>query len=230
MNVLVEACVDSVTSARQAEAAGARRLELCRNLEVGGTTPDFETLARVREHTRLPLHVLIRPRGGDFHYQRDEAATLLADIAAAASGGADGVVLGAVRPDGRVDSELTRRLVAAARPLNVTFHRAFDHVRDPLEALDSLLELGIERVLTAGHAGTAEAGIPVLQRLLLHARGRLTILAGGGIRAGNAARIVRETGVRELHLRYGEWFGQVVKNVNSEQSTVNGTSLPVRPL
>lgn len=198
--VLLEACVDSVASADQAARAGAGRLELCADLVEGGVTPSPGMLATVKERVALPVHVLIRPRGGDFLYDADEAAVMLADLAACRELGADGAVLGALTPSGTVDSELTRRLVEAARPLAVTFHRAFDLTRDAGEALEALIALGIDRVLTSGQAPTAEAGIPLLTRLVADAGDRITILAGGGIDAGNAARIIRATGVREIHV------------------------------
>ncbi|HEV8599112.1 MAG TPA: copper homeostasis protein CutC [Gemmatimonadales bacterium] len=201
MTVLVEACVDSLRSAREAAAGGAGRLELCQNLTEGGTTPSWGLLAEVREKVALPLHALIRPRGGDSLYSGDEIAVMLRDIAAARDLGADGLVLGALDAEGRVDSATLRRLLDVARPAAVTFHRAFDLGRDPAEALDALVALGIERVLTSGQAATAEAGIPRLAELVVRAAGRIEILAGGGIQASNAARIVRETGVREIHVR-----------------------------
>jgi copper homeostasis protein len=199
--VLVEACVDSVVSARHAAAAGAGRLELCANLVEGGVTPSLGMIARVRERVSIPLHVLIRPRGGDFLYDEDEVAVMLRDIADCRAMGVDGVVLGALSAGGAVDREITRRLIDAARPLAVTFHRAFDLAGDAGLALEELVSLGIERVLTSGQARTAEAGLLLLARLVAEAGARITILAGGGIDESNAARIVRETGVREIHVR-----------------------------
>lgn len=199
MTVLVEACVDSVASAGEAAAGGAARLELCQNLVAGGTTPSQGLLAGVRERVTLPLHVLIRPRDGDFLYTGDEIAAMLRDIAAVRRIGANGVVIGALDAGGRVDPGLTRQLLEAARPLAVTFHRAFDLTRDPAEALETLIGLGIERVLTSGQAATAEQGAPVIAALVAQARDRITVLAGGGIRASNAKRIVAVTGVREIH-------------------------------
>lgn len=200
-SVLVEACVDTVVSVGRALAGGAGRLELCDNLADGGTTPSPGMLAVVRERSPIPIHAMIRPRGGDFLYSGDEITVMLADIAAAERLRADGVVFGALTEDGQVDRELVARLIDAARPMTVVFHRAFDLTRDPLEALDALIELEVDRVLTSGHAPTAEEGIPVMRDLVRRAEGRLVILAGGGITEANAARIVRETGVREIHLR-----------------------------
>jgi copper homeostasis protein len=198
--VLIEACVDSVASARSAEAGGAGRLELCDNLLEGGTTPSLGMLETVRERVALPIHVLIRPRGGDFVYDGDEMAVMLRDITLARRAAVDGVVIGALEIDGRVDLDRTRRLVGAARPMAVTFHRAFDLTRDPVEALEAIVGLGIERVLTSGQAATAEAGIPVIKQAVAQAAGRIGVLAGGGIDETSAARVVRETGVREIHV------------------------------
>ena len=210
---LVEACVDTALDACEAGVGGAGRLELCGSLSAGGTTPAAGMVAEVRELVGLPLHVLIRPRGGDFLYDAAEFARMLRDIGEARQLGADGVGVGALARDGQVHFEGLRRLVDAARPLTVTFHRAFDSARDPAEALDVLVELGVDRVLTSGQAPTAEAGIPILAELVTESAGRVVVMAGGGIRANNARRVVEETGVREIHLRYGEWFGDVVAAV-----------------
>lgn len=199
--ILVEACVDSLASALAATTGGAERLELCGGLVEGGLTPSAGMVGMVRERVDAALHILIRPRGGDFLYDSDEVQVMLADIDLAMRLGADGVVIGALLPDGTVDAEITRRMIEAARPMSVTFHRAFDLTRDAAEALDALVELGVERVLSSGQAESAEAGIPVLQQLVIHSTGRIVVLAGGGITEGNAARIVKETGVAEIHVR-----------------------------
>jgi len=200
-SVLVEACVDSVAGALAAVAGGAGRLELCSGLFEGGLTPSAGLLAAVRERIAVPVHVLIRPRGGDFLYDAGEMAVMLHDIAEARRLGADGAVLGVLVGDGRVDAERTRVLVDAARPMSVTFHRAFDLTQDPALALDALIALGVERVLTSGQAENADVGIPVIAGLVERAAGRIAVLAGGGIYEDNASRIVRNTGVREIHVR-----------------------------
>ena len=199
--MLVEACVDSVTGALAAAAGGAGRLELCTGLVEGGLTPSTGLVAAVRERVAAPVHVLIRPRGGDFLYDADDITVMLRDIAGVKRLGVAGVVLGALTADGRVDAERTRVLVEAARPMAVTFHRAFDLARDPAEALDALMALGIERVLTSGQAASAEAGMSVIAAMVAQSVGRIAVMAGGGINQGNVARIVRETGVGEIHVR-----------------------------
>lgn len=176
-------------------------MELCAALGEGGTTPSLGTIAVARERLQIGLFVLIRPRGGDFRYTPEEYETMARDVTAAKAAGADGLVLGALTEDGQVDRAGMSRLLDAARPLPVTFHRAFDAARNLDEALEVLLGLGVQRVLTSGGEATAVAGIPTLTRLVRRAGAGLTILAGGGIDESNALRIVRETGVREIHLR-----------------------------
>ena len=201
LDIQIEACVDSVESATQAQAGGARRVELCAALSEGGTTPSLGTIALARERLRIDLFVLIRPRGGDFRYSSVEYETMARDVTAAKAAGADGLVLGALTERGEVDRDGVRRLLDAARPLPVTFHRAFDASRDLDEALDVLLGLGVHRVLTSGGEATALAGVPRLSGLVRLAGDRLTVMAGGGIDESNAVRIARETGVKEIHLR-----------------------------
>ena len=197
--VLFEACVESVAEAVAAERGGAARVELCIDLAVDGTTPPPEMVAEACRVVKIPVMVLVRPRGGDFRYSPSELSAMLDDIAQARSLGAAGVVVGALAVDGRIDREVVERLVKAAGPMSVTFHRAFDVVADRVEALETLVTLGVDRVLTSGGAPTAEAGVPELKRLVDRAAGRIGILAAGRIRAGNAAAIVRATGVREVH-------------------------------
>ena len=199
LDITIEACVESVESAVTAQAGGAHRVELCANLNIGGTTPLPETIARARQRLTIGLFVLIRPRGGDFCYTPEEYETMGREVLAAKSLGADGVVIGGLTVQGEVDRMGVRRLVEAAHPLPVTFHRAFDASRNLDEALDVIQGLGVQRILTSGGAPTAEEGIPVLKRLVARARG-VSILACGTIGA-NARTIIEETGVREIHLR-----------------------------
>lgn len=198
--VLVEAAVESVAAARQAVADGAGRLELCADLARDGTTPSAGLIRLVRARVEIPLHVLIRPRPGDFVYDRDEMAVMLADIAECRRAGVDAVVIGALTREGVVDRVLTAALVSAARPLTVTFHRAVDRTPDIAAALTTLVELGIERVLTSGGAPSAAAGIPVLARLQVAFGGAIGLLAGGQVRAENVASVVAGSGVREVHV------------------------------
>jgi copper homeostasis protein len=199
--VLVEACVDSVESALAAERGGARRLELCDNLADGGTTPSAGTIAAVKASVRIPVFVIVRPRGGGFVYSDAELDVMRRDIDATLALGADGVVLGALRSDARVDGPRIETLVASARGLPVTFHRAFDLVADQHEALDTLAAAGVSRVLTSGGASTAAEGADTIASLVKEAGTRLTVVAGGGIREENVAELVRRSGVREIHVR-----------------------------
>ena len=199
--VLLEACVDTVDSAVAAGRAGASRLELCSGLAEGGTTPSPGLVAEVRARATVPVFVMIRPRGGDFTFNDAEVSVMLRDIVALRAAGADGIVGGALRPDGTIDGTITRRLIEAAHPLPFTVHRAFDFTPDPGAALDSLMELGAARVLTSGGAATAAEGAAALASLVRQAAGRIVLLAGGGVRAANAAELVRRTGVHEVHAR-----------------------------
>lgn len=199
--LLIEACVDGLPSALAAEAGGAGRLELCSGLAEGGVTPSAGLIEMVRERVALPLFVLIRPRGGDFLYDADEFEVMRRDVATAGLLGADGVVLGVLQANGTIDAERTAVLVEAARPLDVTFHRAFDFTRDADEALDRLIALGVDRVLTGGQAARAVDGVATLARLVQRAAGRIGILAGGGIRPDNVKKVVQASGVTEVHLR-----------------------------
>ncbi|HET7632395.1 MAG TPA: copper homeostasis protein CutC [Gemmatimonadaceae bacterium] len=200
-DVIVEVCVDSIESALAAETGGAQRVELCANLYEGGTTPSPGLMALARERLSIPVHVLVRPRGGDFLYDETELQTLLGDIAFAKGVGVAGVVLGTLNPDGAVDDRSTRALIEAARPLSITFHRAFDLVRDPFEALDTLMALGVDRVLTSGGAPTALAGLETLAALAWRSEGRGSIIAAGGLTEHDVGRVIGEAGVHEVHVR-----------------------------
>ena len=201
MSVLVEACVDAIDSALEAERGGAGRLELCGELLQGGVTPSAGLIGAVWERVEIPVFVLIRPRAGDFLYNADEVDVMVRDIAAARAMDVDGVVIGALTRDGDVDIGTVHTLVEAAGRMKVTFHRAFDFARDREVALEALIELGVDRVLTSGGAATALEGAAALASLVRQANGRIAILAGGGINAGNVAAVVRESGVAEVHVR-----------------------------
>ena len=190
MPILIEAAVELLDAALAAVAGGANRLELCTDLAHGGTTPDLSLLP---VQLPIPVFVLVRPRAGDFVYTDAEHRAMREQIARAKSAGAHGIVTGDLSLD------RTRALIAAARPLPVTFHRAFDVFPDPSDALERLIDLGVERVLTSGGAPTAPEGAEQIRRLVAQAKGRIGILPGGGIDARNVARLVRETGVNEVH-------------------------------
>lgn len=196
---VLEIASNSVASALAAQAGGADRVELFDNLAEGGTTPSCGSIAVARERLRIPLFVLIRPRPGDFHYSALDAEIMLRDIAHCRQLGCDGVVVGALDADGGIDLPLCQALAQAAGPLQVTFHRAFDAARDPVEALEQIIRLGCQRVLTSGGQATAEAGMPVLADLVKQASGRIGVMAGAGVTPHNVARIAAVTGCQELH-------------------------------
>jgi copper homeostasis protein len=198
-STLVEIAVHTIDSALAAQAGGAHRVELFSNPLEGGVTPSEGLTMAVRKHVTVGFHVLIRPRGGDFCYSSAEFNVMLHDIAAAKRMGANGIVLGIVNSDGTVDVSRLRELLSAARPLPVTFHRAFDMCRDLPASLETLIECGVDRVLTSGGEATAEAGIPMLTDLVARAAKRIVIMAAGGIRAANVCEIVARTGVSEVH-------------------------------
>lgn len=200
--VLIEVCVDSVASAIAAERGGAARVELCSSLLEGGVTPSAGMIELVRAKTKasLGLQVIIRPRGGDFCYSDEEIEIMSRDIETAKDLNADGVVFGVLNEDGNVNSTRTRQLVDLARPLNVTFHRAFDMSADLFRALEDVCETGADRILTSGGEQTCLQGVDMLARLAEAARGRITLMAGGGIGHDNAAAIVERTGVNEIHV------------------------------
>ncbi len=198
MTRLVEICVESAAGAEAAWLGGTDRVELCHDRAVGGVTPSTEEVEAARRAVEVPLHVLIRPRAGDFFYQKAEIARMLGDIDAARRAGASGVVIGALDQVAAIDRQATGRLLDRARPLSVTFHKAFDATVDPFAALDVLIALGIDRVLTSGHAPTARAGLSTLARLVAHASGRITILAGGGLARDDLPGLSL-SGIDEIH-------------------------------
>lgn len=199
--ILVEAAVGTLEAALAAERVGPDRIELCVNLNQGGTTPSTGLTAAVIDGTRLPVFVLIRPRAGDFVYADDEIAQMKRDLDTATSIGIAGIVTGALTSDRRVDVEQTRALVKAAGGLPFTFHRAFDAAIDMPDALEQLIDLGVTRVLTSGGAPTALEGAEVIAALVNQARDRITVVAGGGIREHNVTDVIGRTGVREVHAR-----------------------------
>ena len=200
MKVLIEACVETLEAAVAAAEGGAHRIELCADLAVGGTSPGGDLLAACVAHLDIPVFVMVRPRSGDFCYSAAERTQMLEGIRRARDGGAQGIVTGALRPNGTVDESLTRALIDCAQPLPVTFHRAFDACDDVEETLEALIALGATRVLTAGGTRGAPDGAATIGKLVRIAAGRIGILAGGGINGDNVAALVRTSGVREVHL------------------------------
>ncbi|MBO8460946.1 MAG: copper homeostasis protein CutC [Bacteroidetes bacterium] len=195
----VEVCANSYQSCLAARQGGAGRVELCASMSEGGTTPSYGTICKARDIEGLRLHVLIRPRGSDFHYTSEEIDIMMKDISMCQSLGVDGVVFGVLRTDGQVDKETMKRLMDASKGMSVTFHRAFDHCRNPFQALDDIVELGCHRILTSGQQPSAIKGTNLLRQLVEAAAGRIQIMPGCGLNAGNIAQIAQATGAREFH-------------------------------
>lgn len=199
-HALIEVCVDSVASAIAAQRGGAQRIELCSDLLEGGVTPSIGLLQVVRSRVSIAVHPIIRPRPGDFCYSDEEFECMRRDIQSAKSEGANGVVLGILQPDGKVDIPPTRQLVELARPLSVTFHRAFDMSSDLFRALEDVCATGADRILTSGGEQTCLQGLSTVAGLVKSSRGRITIMAGGRIGIHDAATIIEQTGVNEIHV------------------------------
>ena len=197
--MICEICVDSVAGVRAAKAAGADRVELCADLLEGGVTPSRGLIRQARTIAGIGLCVMIRPRGGDFLFDDDEFAAMRSDIETAKAEGADGVVIGLLTAPGEIDAARTRELISLARPLLVTFHRAFDMTPEPFRALETLVGLGVDRVLTSGQEATVLEGLPLIVDLIHRARNRIVVMPGGGVTSRNVERIVAAAKPREIH-------------------------------
>jgi copper homeostasis protein len=195
---IFEVCTDALVGVIAARDADAHRVELCSSLDDGGITPSLG-LIELACQVGVPVHVLVRPRAGNFVYSSDEMKVMLRDLEAIKNAGASGAVIGVLERDGSLDLERTRALIAASRPMSVTFHRAFDVCRDPTRVLEQLIALGVDCVLTSGQAPTALEGAAVIKQLNAQARGRIVVMAGGGVRAHTVQRVLLETGVTEIH-------------------------------
>ncbi len=197
--ILLEICLDSVESAVAAERGGADRVELCAGLPEGGTTPSAGIIAAVRKKIAIGLQVMVRPRGGDFCYSADEFSVMQRDILIAKQLGANGVVFGVLNVDGNVDKDRMRQLIDLASPLKVTCHRAFDMACDFARALDDLVEVGADRVLTSGGKKSAVDAMPTLAQLVQQAQGRISVMACGELSIVNVKAVIEYTNVREVH-------------------------------
>lgn len=211
-----EICANSVESCLTAQAGGAQRVELCAGILEGGTTPSYGEIITARELLNIKLHIIIRPRGGDFLYSETEVRIMERDIQLAREAGVDGVVFGCLTKEGDIDIDLTKRLIHASSGLSVTFHRAFDQCRNPLKALEQLIELGCDRILTSGQQPTAEEGIPLLKQLIDQSDNRIIILPGSGINENNIKRIAKETGAREFHFSARETKSSAMQYYNPD--------------
>lgn len=199
----LEICIDCIESALAAQQGGAHRIEICGSLASGGTTPSLGLVRQCVQRCQIPSVVMIRPNDGQFVYDDDNLCTMLHDIEVVKELGVQGVVFGALTPDADIDVRAMEQLIEASRPLQVTFHRAFDVARDPLNTLDTIIELGIDRLLTSGQSVTAEKGVSLIHQLVDRAGHHLTVMAGAGINRSNVRRIVVEAGVSEIHASAG---------------------------
>lgn len=195
----LEICASSVSSARAAQEGGASRVELCQNLENGGTTPSHGQIMKTRSYLDIGIHVLIRPRGGDFLYTSDEFEEILVNIEYCKEAGVDGVVIGILDKQGAVDMKRMQILIEKAKPLTVVFHRAFDKCRDPKASLEDIIALGCDRILTSGQGNTAWEGRQLLNELIEQANGRIEIMPGGGVNEDNMKQLLEVTGALSLH-------------------------------
>jgi len=198
--MILEACVNSTISAIEAQKGSADRIELCENLLEGGTTPSAGSIRIARKHLKILIMVMIRPRGSDFLYSDTEYDIMKEDIVMAKELGADGVVLGILNPDATVDVNRCRELIKLAHPMQVTFHRAFDMTSDPFKALDDLIMLKVDRVLTSGQKENAHEGAKLIADLIRYADGRICIMPGGGLNEENLRQVIKTTGATDFHV------------------------------
>jgi copper homeostasis protein len=233
---LLEISVETLEAAKAAQRGGADRIELCGNLSVGGVTPDTEILRAVRAQVHIPIFSMVRPRAGDFVYSGAEFLEMRRSIADAKESGMDGIVLGVLTKDHRVDVERTRELVEFARPLPVTYHRAFDEAADLRQALEDVIQSGAKRILTSGGAKSALEGAAVLADLIAAAGERIVIVPGAGITGANVAEVAQQAGAREFHsglsvaLPYGSKdyrkFEDEVRKLAEQIARISGTQTP----
>lgn len=195
----IEIVVYNIESALKAAEGGADRIELCDNPPEGGTTPSYGTIELVRQNLSIDVFVMIRPRGGDFHYSNYEFHAMKRDISQCQKLSVDGIVLGLLNPDGTIDKKRCSELIERARPLKVTCHRAFDMTRDPFEALEDCIEAGFDRILTAGQQAQALQGAALIGELIKRANGRIAIMPGSGVNENTVQDIVRKSGAKEIH-------------------------------
>jgi copper homeostasis protein len=200
MKFSLEICVDNVESAIEAQNAGADRVELCNGLPEGGTTPGLGTISSARYNLTIGLHIIIRPRGGDFLYTDLEYDIMRREIDTCGECGVDGIVLGILKSDGTIDVERTAKLIEFARPMSATFHRAFDMCNDPSRGLEDVIATGADMLLTSGQKNRADESIDLLNQLIRQAGKRITIMPGSGINKSNIEHIARSTGAKEFHL------------------------------
>jgi copper homeostasis protein len=217
----------TIESCLIAQAAGAHRIELCDNPSEGGTTPSYGFIKTARENLSIELYPIIRPRGGDFLYSEIEFEVMKADIQICKNLGCDGVVIGMLNADGTVDKQRCKQLVDIAQPMGVSFHRAFDRTKDPFKALEDIISIGCERILTSGQKSVATDGAALLNELVKQANGRIIIMPGSGVRSDNIETLVKKTNAIEFHTSARTYTDSKMKFINEsidEQLTCVTTS------
>jgi copper homeostasis protein len=214
MPFALEICCYNYQSCIIAAGAGANRIELCADAAEGGTTPGFGTIKRVKEKVGIDVYPIIRPRGGDFFYDEEEFIMMKSEILLCKELGCEGVVIGMLKQDGSIDKDRCKQLVALAYPMGVTFHRAFDRASNPFEALEDIIQIGCERILTSGHKPVALEGAQLLDELTRQANDRIVIMPGSGVRAANIIEVAKKTGAVEFH-------SSASSKINSSMQFVN---------
>ena len=197
--LLLEVCANGIESALVAQQANVNRIELCEHLEVDGLTPIYKTIEAARIQLHIPIHVLIRPRAGNFFYSEEEFEIMKRDVKFCKSQKVEGIVFGILKEDGTIDLKRCEELMEIPKPLSSTFHRAFDTVKNPFESLEEIIALGFDRILTSGQSPTCLDGSEVIAQLVKQAAGRISIMAGGGITEENITEVVRRTHTNEFH-------------------------------
>jgi copper homeostasis protein len=198
--ILLEICCGSIDDAIEAERGGAERIELCSALFLGGLTPSIGTIQEAKDRLKIPVMVMVRPRGGGFCYTEAEMASMERDTAAAIENGADGIVFGILLPDGKIDLARCRRIRKLTGDRQSVFHRAIDVTPDPLESLEQLVDLGVTRILSSGAKDSAPEGAGLIRQLVERAGGRIEIMPGGGIHPYQVREVVEKTGCSQIHL------------------------------
>ncbi|WP_028023743.1 copper homeostasis protein CutC [Enterovibrio calviensis] len=224
MSVLIEVCIDSLESLPIAQTAGAGRIELCSSLATGGLTASAGYMKQAARVATIPVYAIIRPREGDFLYSSHDVDIMLEDIHTAKNAGLNGVVIGALAADGKIDEVAVKAMISAASGMGITFHRAIDHCVAPFDALEFLMSHNVERVLTSGLAKRADESIQTLKDMVQLTQGRLSIMPGAGVSPENAKRIITETGATEIHLSGKTTRASLMTYRNEKATMGNGES------
>lgn len=222
----LEVCIDNLESLENAEQGGATRIELCSSLALGGLTPNFGFMKTAAQRTNVSIYAMIRPRQGDFLYSKSDIESMLIDIESAADANLQGVVFGALDQDGNLDAKVTQKLISKAQSLGLgtTFHRAIDQCQKPITAIEQLVDMGCERVLTSGLASAAVNGVEMLQQMVKISNSKLAIMAGAGVNAGNIKHIYDATGIEEFHMS-GKSTRKSAMNYVSDQAKMGTNSV-----